>query len=66
MATPHVADVALYHLALVHGVEIDLGGIVLDGLEAHPDGLLDAISSEVSSRIFTTPAPPEHTIWGLR
>ena len=39
----HVLGVVLHRLSFVHGVEIDLGIIVLDGLEVHSEGLLDAI-----------------------
>jgi len=38
----HVFGVVLGHLPFVHGVEIDFGVIVLDGLEEHPEGVLDA------------------------
>ena len=39
----HVFGVVLRRLSLVHGVEIELGVIVLDWLEVHPKGLLDAV-----------------------
>jgi hypothetical protein len=38
----HVFDVILSRLSLVHGVEIELGVVVLDWLEVHAQGLLDA------------------------
>jgi hypothetical protein len=39
----HVFGIVFHCLSLVHGVEIELGVIVLDGLEVHPQGLLDAV-----------------------
>jgi len=39
----HVFGIVLHRLPLVHGIEIDLRVIVLDGLEVHPEGLLDAV-----------------------
>ena len=39
----HVFGVVLRRLLFVHGVEIELGVVVLDGLEVHPQGFLDAI-----------------------
>ena len=39
----YVLGIVLRRLSLIHGVEVKLGIIVLDGLEVHPQGLLDAI-----------------------
>jgi hypothetical protein len=39
----HVFGIVLCRLSLVHGVEIELGVIVLDRLEVHAQGLLDAL-----------------------
>ena len=39
----HVLGIVFDRLSPVHGVEIELGVIVLDGLEVHPQGLLDAV-----------------------
>ena len=56
----HVLGVILGRLSLVHGVQIELGIVALDGLEAHPQSLLDAMW--VSSFAFTTnPKPLERT-----
>jgi hypothetical protein len=38
----HVFGIVLCRLSLVHCVEIELGVIVLDRLEVHAQGLLDA------------------------
>jgi len=49
----HVLGIVLGRLPFVHGVEIEFGVIVLDGLEEHPQGILDAISSKFySSRLI--------------
>ena len=37
----HVLGIVLGRLPFVHGVEIDFGVIVLDGLEENPEGVLD-------------------------
>jgi len=39
----HVFGVILHRLSFVHCVEIELGVVVLDWLEVHPKGLLDAV-----------------------
>ena len=39
----HVLVIVLDRLSLVHGVEIELGVLVFDGLEVHPQGILDAV-----------------------
>ena len=39
----HVLSIILDRLSLIHGVEIELGVIFLDGLEIHPQGILDAM-----------------------
>ena len=39
----HVLGVVLHSLSFIHRIEIELGVIVLDGLEVDPEGLLDAI-----------------------
>ena len=39
----HVLGIVFDCLLSVHGVEIEFGVIVLDGLEVHPQGLLDAV-----------------------
>ena len=39
----HVLCVILHSLSFIHRVEIELGVIVLDGLEVDPKGLLDAM-----------------------
>jgi hypothetical protein len=38
----HIFGIVLCRLSLVHGVEIDLGVVVLDWLEVHAQRLLDA------------------------
>jgi hypothetical protein len=38
----HEFGIVLRCLSLVHGVEIEVGVIVLDWLEVHPESLLDA------------------------
>jgi hypothetical protein len=38
----HVFGIVLCRLSLVHGVEIELGVVVLDRLEVHAQGLLNA------------------------
>ena len=43
----HVFGIVLCRLALVHGVEIELGVVVLDQLEVHPESLLDAVWSQL-------------------
>ena len=40
----HVFGVVLGRLSSVHGVEIELGVVILDGLKVHPQGLLNAMS----------------------
>ena len=40
----HVFCIVLGRLSFVHGVEIEFRIIVLDWLEVHPKGILDAIS----------------------
>jgi hypothetical protein len=37
----HIFGIVLRRLLLVHGVEIEVGVIVLDWLEVHAQGLLD-------------------------
>ena len=44
----HVFGIVLHRLSSVHGIEIELRVIVLDWLEIHPQGLLDAISGQVN------------------
>ena len=39
----HVLGVVLHSLSFIHRIEIELGVIVLDGLEVDPEGLLDAM-----------------------
>ena len=38
-----VLCVVLHSLSFIHRIEIELGVIVLDGLEVDPEGLLDAM-----------------------
>ena len=40
----HVLGVVFHCLSFVHGVEIKLGVVVLDRLEVHPEGFLDAVA----------------------
>ena len=42
-----VFDIVFHRLSLVHGVEVELGVVVLDGLEVHPQGLLDAVRTSL-------------------
>jgi len=39
----HILGVVLHRLSFVHGVEIKLQVVVLDWLEVHLEGLLDAM-----------------------
>ena len=39
----HVLVIVLDRLSLVHCVEIEFGVLVFDGLEVHPQGILDAV-----------------------
>ena len=43
----HVLGIVFDRLSLVHGVEVELGIIVLDGLKIHPQGLLDAMRCQL-------------------
>jgi hypothetical protein len=38
----HVFSIVLCRLSLVHGIKIEVGVVVLDWLEVHAQGLLDA------------------------
>jgi len=42
----HVFSVVLRRFLFVHGVKINLGVVVLDGLEVHPQSLLDTVWSQ--------------------
>jgi len=44
----HVVCVVLRRLSFVHGEKIKLGVIVLDRLEEHPEGILDAIWGQLA------------------
>ena len=48
----HVFGIVFHRLSFVHGVEIELGVVALDGLEVHPQGLLDAVSDEFSWSLY--------------
>ena len=39
----HVLSIILNGLSPVHCVEVELGVVFLDGLEVHPQGLLDTV-----------------------
>ena len=52
--------IVLVRLLLVHGVEIELGIIVLDGLEVHPQGLSDHAIDVASARLSLRPI---QTLW---
>jgi len=43
----HVFGVILHCLSFVNGVEVELGVIVLDWLEVHPEGILDTTRSQL-------------------
>ena len=43
----HVVGVVFHRLSFVHGEEVNPGIVVLDRLEIHPQGLLDAIWSQL-------------------
>ena len=56
----HVFGVVLRRLSSVHGVEIELGVVVLDRLKVHPQGFLDAeLESACNLLCFS-----KRTIWG--
>ena len=38
-----VLGIILHSLSFVHRIEIELGVVILDGLEVDPEGLLDAM-----------------------
>ena len=38
-----VLGVVLHSLSFIHRIEIELGVVILDGLEVDPEGLLDAM-----------------------
>ena len=39
----HVLGVVFHGLSFIHGVKIEPRVIILNGLEVHPQGLLDAV-----------------------
>ena len=45
----HVVGVVFHRFSFVHGVEIKPGVVVLNWLEEHPQGLLDAIWSQLAA-----------------
>jgi len=49
----HVFGIVFHRLSFVHGVEIELGVIVLDRLEVHPQGLLDAVRTSLVGPCIT-------------
>lgn len=63
----HVFCIVVRRLPFVHCVEVELRVVVLDRLEIHPQGLLDAKLCDVSLmvRLFVIDSA-EHTIEGRR
>ena len=49
----HVFGIIFQRLSFVHGIEIELRVVVLDGPEVHPQGLLDAVRTSVVGPCIT-------------
>ena len=53
IALLHVFGIVLHRLSFVNGVEIEVGVVVLDGLEVHPQALLDAVRTSLVGPCIT-------------
>jgi len=49
----HVFGIVFHRLSFVHGVKIELRVVALNGLEVHPQGLLDAVRTSLVGPCIT-------------